>query len=384
MSKEIAFKAIEWLFTNALLADENERQVEISFWGGEPLLKWDLLKDITLYAEDMSKRTAIPIQFGGTTNGTLLVPERFSFLDEHKIFFMISFDGTKETHDYHRKTKQGFGSHAIVEKNLKQILNKWPFYRVRMSPFAERIDHFYEDCKYIFDLGCNYLMFSPVYESNWTEEKWNIWENQCKQVVDYMAELKLKGRKVEIEHFKSYIGPDNSRWPCGSGRNYCHINHEGYIFSCHRAEKFNDNRPFIEQELCLGHIDQGITKPEIREKFINFEPECKGKGCWGTSPCWGGCYMVNWDFNKDITKPYFQVCRYVEMQKRVSQYYKERMVENTKDVSCMPYQGERFSCDCYNANYTGPTNHPQITVETLALLVSDLNNRIAVLEKKIK
>lgn len=376
MPKEIAFRAVDWLFTNALLADKKEQQVEISFWGGEPLLKWDLLKDITLYAENVSQKLAIPVNFGGTTNGTLLTPEKFNFLDEHKIFFMVSFDGTEETHDYHRKFINGVGSQKIIEANLKEVLKHWPFFRVRMSPFAERIDHFYEDCKYIFDLGCNYLMFSPVYESNFTEEKWLVWEDQCRQVIDYMINLKSKGRKVEIEHFKSYMAKDNSKWPCGAGRNYIGIDIDGAIYPCHRFNKFDDNRPWQDKEVCIGHIDHGITRPEFREKFIDFSPQCGSCIFKDKTPCHGGCYGINYDFTGDIELPYIGLCRYVQMQKSVSEYYKNKTGDSRSQ--------NNGSCICNFEYYTGPIvdQGPTISLETIALLVSDLNNRVSRLEKK--
>ena len=417
MSWEIAKRAVDFLFKEADRCQGADRAVEISFWGGEPLLEWELLKQIAIYAKDRSSTTGIPVSFGGTTNGVLLTPEKFDFLDEYKIFFMISFDGTPETHDYHRRFRDGKGSHKVVEDNLKSALARWPFYRVRLSPFAERIDHFFEDIKYIFDLGCNYIMFSPVYESNFTDEHWKIWEEECYRVVDYMKQLRQAGRNVEIEHFKTYTGPDNSRWPCGAGRHYLHINHEGYIFSCHRSEKFDDPRPYLEQELCLGHIDMGITKPQVRQQFIDFQPKCKGNECWGTSPCWGGCYAINWDFLRDITKPYEGICKYVEMQKKVSQYYRQvlgpDMSYSTGTGSCicnnMCYSEgtpqeikiistqSPISCLCYNTSYTGPldtslgrpltpmVNNYQVDLNmqilVLATLVKELIGRVDKLEK---
>lgn len=383
MPLDVAKKCVDFLFKNAVEA--NEKEVEISFWGGEPLLRWFLLQEIVLYAEGKSAQTAVRVSFGGTTNGVLLTPEKFDFLDKHKIFFMVSFDGTKETHDYHRKTKEGFGSHKIIERNLKEILKRWPIYRIRMSPFSERIEYFFEDCKSIFDLGCNYLIFSPVYESNFTEGKWLIWEEQCKKVVDYMKELQDQGRKVEIEYFKSYTGKDNSKFPCGASRFYCGFDIDGAIYPCHRFNKYDDDRPWQEKEVCIGHVDVGITNPEFRQTFIDFKPQCGSCSRLDDTVCHGGCYAINFEFTGSIDIPYIGLCRYTEMQKRVSSYYKEKIMGNEKEVSCMPYQGEGMSCDCYNSNYTGPTEDekPKVTMEMLATLITDLNKRLMRIEEKI-
>lgn len=371
MPKEVAFKAVNWLFANAFMADKNERQVEISFWGGEPLLKWDLLKEITLYAEDVSRKIVVPVTFGGTTNGTLLTKEKFDFLDEHKIFFLVSLDGTQASHDLYRKFSNGQGSHSIVIKNMEKVLKKWPFYRARMSLSADNVSRFYEDVKYLIDFGFKYIIFSPVYETNWTDNAWDIFEEQGYKVVDL-----IKDKDIEIEHFKSYQGKDNSRWACGAGRNYVGIDIDGAIFPCHRFNKFNSNRPWQEKEVCIGHIDHGITKPEFRQIFIDANHQCGQCTFLESTPCHGGCPAVNFDLTGDPMLPYMGLCKYVEKQKKISEYYKSK-VEKFK----LQNNG---SCICNFEYYTGPIQDqsPKISLDTVAILLADLNNRISILESK--
>jgi uncharacterized protein len=306
----------------------NDKIIEVVFWGGEPLLEWELLKLITTYAE-RKKPEGIRLLLNGTTNGTLLTEDKFDFLDEHRVFFMVSFDGTQESHDLYRKFHDGRGSHKVVEKNLVAALKRWPFYKVRLSPIAERVEHFFEDIKYIFDLGCNNVMFSPVYEGDWNAHKWHEFEDQCYKIVDYMARLRQEGRPVEIEHFKTYMEGNALCWPCGAGRTYVGIDIDGAIYPCHRFNKFDDSRPWQDKEVRIGHIDSGITRPEFRSSFVDFHPQCGQCAHLQDTPCHGGCYSVNYDFNKDISKPYKEICNYVNAQKRVSRYYKTRMTELT-------------------------------------------------------
>lgn len=376
MSLEIAKKIIDFLFNNANDLKDKERIVDITFWGGEPLMEWNLLKEITLYVETVSKETTIPVSFGGTTNGTLLTPDKLDWLDEHKVFFMVSIDGTKDSHDLHRKYHSGLGSHDIIMKNMESVLKRWPFYKVRLSPMAERIDHFYEDMKYLFDFGFDQVMFSPVYEGNWTDQKWITWEEQCIKVVDYLVELKKQGRRPMVEHFQSYCQKDNSQWPCGAGRFYVGFDIDGAIYPCHRFCKFNDNRPWQEKEVCIGHVDVGITRPKFRQTFIDFKPStCDGCARNDDTPCHGGCYAINFDLTGRIDLPV--TCKYVEMQKKVSTYFNEVI---SKEVSCMPYQGEDFTCGCYNTNYTGPPIQV-ITPQQVMDLLRDLQRRVEILEK---
>ena len=383
MPEEIAYRGVDFLINNALAS--GERQIEISFWGGEPLLKWELLKKVTLYAEEETRRHNLQVQFGGTTNGTLLTPEKFDFLDAHKIFFMVSFDGTADTHDKYRVTVNDTGSHEMVRRNMVEVLKKWPFYRARVAPTADNAFRFYEDVKYLFDLGFNYIMFSPVYESEWTFWDWATFESECRRVIDLMISLKLQGRDVEIEHFKSYQKADDSKWPCGAGRNYVGIDIDGAIYPCHRFNKFDDNRPWQEKEVCIGHIDHGITNPEFRQKFIDFHPQCGECDRLQDTPCHGGCYALNYDFTKDITKHHEGLCNYVDLQKRISSYYAEQLEKNGL---FRPQRPSQMDCVCNFTYYNGPVDPkllpPNIALDTVALLLTDLNNRVSRLEATIK
>lgn len=414
MPLEIGKKGIDFLIRNAREADIDdlngrERRVDVSFWGGEPLLEWKTIQDLVLYVKRQNI-TDVKVTFGGTTNGVLLTEEKFPFLDEHKLFFMISLDGTQETHDRYRKTASGSGSHAMIMRNVEKVMKKWPFYKVRLSPYAEGIHKFYEDVKYLIEHGFSNIMFSPVYESGWTEERWKIWETECYKVVDLLADYKRKGKEIQIEHFKTYTGIDNSRWPCGAGRFYVGFDIDGAIYPCHRFNKFTDTRDWKEKEVCIGHVDYGITNPEFRQKFIDFEPlNCEGCGFFLTTPCHGGCYAVNYDLTKNIQTAPPQLCRYVKMQKSVSEYYREKVgIErrNMKQRGCVCYNmcylenteqevkdidGTGRQCQCYNANYSGqldeklanPIQTKVVTPRQVMDLLTRLERRIAKVEEYI-
>jgi len=379
MSEEIAFRAVDFLFDGASKCQGRDRVVEVNYWGGEPLLKWELIKRVTLYAKSVSEKLSIPVNFGGTTNATLLTPEKFDFLDEHKIFFLLSIDGGKDSHDLFRKFKNGTGSHDLVIRNAKQVLKKWPFYRARVSLTADRVDHFFEDMTYLNKIGFNYLVFSPVYEGDWIDEKWDTFIEQGKMLIDYISDLRKENKNLIIEHFRSYCTADGSPYPCGAGRFYVDIGIDGAIYPCHRFNKFNDERDWRDKEFCIGHIDHGITRPEFRDKFINFD---RGEDCLSCerlkdTVCNGGCYGIRYDFTKDINTVYQGLCKYTNAQKRVSDYFKEKLggqslsVNLRKGKPCICYNmcyledtvfqkmmidGSGLECMCYQANYTGDPN----------------------------
>jgi uncharacterized protein len=412
-----AKRAIDFLFEGAAKCTGRDRAVEISFWGGEPLLKWELLKKTALYARDVSKRTAIPVQFGGTTNGTLLTSEKFDFLDEIGCKFLVSFDGTPDTHNYYRKFRvSGEGSQELIRKNMEAVLKRWPDYRPRSSAFAERVEYFFDDMKYLWDMGFSYLVFSPVYESAWTPEKWVTFEEQCKKVIDYMVELRKTGRKnIDIQHFKAYCGVDNSLYPCGAGRFYVGIDIDGSIYPCHRFNKFNDDRPWQEKEVCIGHIDHGITRPEFRKYFVDWDHKCGSCARLYDTPCHGGCYATRFDLTGNrMDVPCKEICTYVEVQRRVSQYYKEKLnmptetgitkscicnnlcyAENTPGQIITRDPNSDMTCICYNTAYDGPLEpqsrplekvQPGFTQEdrnSLKTIFQDIDRRLSEIEKKL-
>ena len=110
----------------------------------------------------------------------------------------------------------------------------------------------------------------------------------------------------------------------------------GQILPCHRFAKFSDNRPWKEKENCIGHVDVGITRPEVRERFINWNAEshegCKDCSFVDRSPCAGGCYATAHDLTGDIGKPHRYTCEYVKMQKEVSAYLKFCMQAERQDT----------------------------------------------------
>jgi len=286
---------------------------DIQFWGGEPLIEWDLMKELVLYAEN-SIYPDVVVGFGGTTNATLLTEDKFSFLQDHQIFFLISIDGTPDTHNFYRKFEDGRGSHDLVFKNTKKAMERWPFLQVRMSVFPERVSHFFEDIRYLIDNKIINIMWNPVYEGDWTDEAWDIWEDQLYQTVDLMVHIgKNRGTSINLHEFNRDDDFDKyDKYPCGAARHYIGFDTGGEIYICHRFAKFDDPRPWQEKEHCIGHVDVGITRPEVREILIN-------------SPVKQGCPAINFDLCGDLGKVPEKVRMYQGMMRRIRKYNKKNL-----------------------------------------------------------
>lgn len=314
MSFETAKKCVDFILKEASEANINllngkQRQVELQFWGGEPLLEWDMIKDLVDYSEN-SHYKDVRVNFSGTTNGTLLTPEKFDFMQDHQVFFMVSLDGTPETHNRYRKFVDGRGSQEDTIYNVKEALKRWPFLKIRMSPYPERIGNFCNDVQYLVHSGINDIMWSPVYESNWTDEAWLTWEDQLYRLVDMVAANARKGLNCNIAPFNNDDTFD--KYPCGAGRHYVGFDTEGEIYICHRFSKFSDQRPWCDKENCIGHVDTGITRQDVRDQ-LEFYPQKKG------------CPAINFDCSGDMKTVPADVRIYDMMLSRVRKYNRSKL-----------------------------------------------------------
>ncbi|MCW4011797.1 MAG: 4Fe-4S cluster-binding domain-containing protein, partial [Candidatus Bathyarchaeota archaeon] len=290
LSEETGKKVIDWLFNES--TNGGADKVELSFWGGEPLLKFDLMKSLILYAEGKSKETGIRITFGGTTNVTLLTEDKFDFLEEHGCYFLLSVDGREVNHDMHRKYPNGKGSWKDVDANLTKIVERWPFAKARISFSVETIDTFLDDLKYLYSKGIRDIAYSPVSEGDWTKERLIVLKDVWTEVSMWYCEMHEAGDPVSLKYIEdscsqamgNHMG--NSA-PCGAGRGYVGISIDGAIRPCHRFNKMTDERAWYEQETVIGHIDYGILNHEFRSNFTNWDPNkdmnpacanCKAKG----------------------------------------------------------------------------------------------------------
>jgi uncharacterized protein len=332
MPFEIGRRCIDFLLTNAREADAislrgRKREINVTFWGGEPMIEWELLQRLVSYAEKAHKE--IPLKMGMTTNGTLLSKDRMKFFSDHRLAALVSFDGTAESHDRYRHYHDGRGSQAVVAANIEKALKVHPALRVRMSPYAEGIHRFYGDVKYIVDMGLQNLMFSPVYEGDWTPRRWATFHSECERVTELILDCRKKGTIIEIEHYRSYSKTDKSRWPCGAGRFYVGFDVDGAIYPCHRFIKFPDRRHWSKKGVCLGHVDYGIINQAFRDQFIDFKPtNCDRCKFDKLTPCHGGCYAVNYDLTGNIRTAPQTLCDYTKMQSEVSRSYREQYGPN--------------------------------------------------------
>ncbi len=313
MPLEVGKRALEFLVKNS----GNRKNLEVDFFGGEPLMNFDVVKELVKYGRELEKKYNKKFRFTITTNGILLNDDNMKFINENMDNVVLSLDGRKEVNDRMRKTLNGSGSFdIIVPKFLKLVkLRGDKTYYVRGTFTSHNLD-FSKDVLKLYEIGFDSISVEPVVAS--PENDYAILEEHLETILkeyeelssEYI-ELKKAGKGFEFFHFMI----DLSQGPClikrvvgcGAGVEYLAVTPEGDLYPCHQ---FVGN-----EEFKMGDVFTGVSNEELREKFkkanVLTKNECKE--CWARFYCSGGCHANAYNFNKDITKPYKIGC---EMEKK--------------------------------------------------------------------
>ena len=314
MSFEVGKKALDFLIANS----GNRRNLEVDFFGGEPLMNWNVVKQLVEYGRSQEEPHNKKFRFTLTTNGVLLNDEIMEFCNREMANVVLSLDGRKEVNDRMRPTRNGHGSSydIIVPKFQKFAKSREDRdYYVRGTFTRNNLD-FSEDVKHYADLGFEQLSMEPVVAA--PEEPYSIREEDLPQILeeyDRLAVEYLKRRKegkgFNFFHFMIDLtgGPCVYKRlsGCGSGTEYLAVTPWGDFYPCHQ---------FVgEEQYLMGNVDEGITKPEIQKEFggcnVYTKKDCKD--CFARFYCSGGCQSNNFAFNGDMNIPYEIGCK---MQKK--------------------------------------------------------------------
>ncbi|MCI8369888.1 MAG: thioether cross-link-forming SCIFF peptide maturase [Clostridia bacterium] len=314
MSEETAKKAIDFLLKNS----GNRKVLEVDFFGGEPLMCLQTIKNVVAYARAEGDRLGKKFLFTTTTNALLLDDDAIEFFNREMENVVLSLDGRKEVHDAIRKTKNGKGSFDYVIENVKKFVRARgdKNYYVRGTFTAKNLD-FSKDVIFLAENGFDSISMEPVVtdiddlaiKSEHIPTVLNEYETLCDKYLDKYE----KGEGFNFFHFnidlEGGVCLQKKVSACGAGNEYFSVVPNGDIYPCHQ---FAGDKDFL-----MGNVYEGKLNENIREKFASsclFTREGCGD-CFAKFICSGGCAANNYHFEGDINKPYGATCEM--MKKRI-------------------------------------------------------------------
>lgn len=289
MSFEVGKRALDFLVENS----GNRTNLEVDFFGGEPLMNWDVVKELVKYARSIEKEAGKNFRFTLTTNGVLVDDDVIDFANKEMHNVVLSLDGRKEIHDAVRVDYAGKGSwEKIVPKFQKFVKERGNREYYMRGTFTHSNPDFTNDINVMLDLGFNKLSMEPVVCSAdspaaLTEEDLPVVLEQYELLAKDMLEKEKEGKPYTFYHYMIDLkgGPCIYKRisGCGSGTEYMAVTPWGDLYPCHQ---------FVgEEKFKLGNVFDGVTNNDVREDFrscnVYSRPECRD--CWAKLYCSGGC-----------------------------------------------------------------------------------------------
>ena len=289
MSFEVGKRALDFLVENS----GSRRNLEVDFFGGEPLMNFDVVKRLVAYARTIEKEKNKNFRFTLTTNGVLIDDDVIDFANREMSNVVLSLDGRREIHDRHRVDYAGNGSwERIVPKFQRLVESRGGKNYYMRGTFTHENPDFLEDIKVMLDLGFSELSMEPVVcaegdPAELTREDLPIVLDQYEKLAELMIEREREGRPFTFYHYMIDLtgGPCIYKRisGCGSGTEYMAVTPWGDLYPCHQ---------FVgEDKYRLGDIYEGVTNTaaqcEFSECNVYARPECRD--CWARLYCSGGC-----------------------------------------------------------------------------------------------
>ncbi len=289
MSLEVGKRAIDFLIENS----GTRHNLEVDFFGGEPLMNWEVVKQIVAYARSVEKQHGKNFRFTLTTNGMLINDEVIAFANREMSNVVLSLDGRREIHDATRVDYAGHGSYdRIVPKFQKLVAARGGKGYYMRGTFTHRNPDFTKDVLHMADLGFTELSMEPVVAAPddpmaLTPEDIEIVKQQYELLATEMLRRERAGKPITFYHYMIDLTAGPCIYKrisgCGSGTEYMAVTPWGDLYPCHQ---------FVGEEAYrLGNIWDGVTNTALREDFracnAYARPECAD--CWAKLYCSGGC-----------------------------------------------------------------------------------------------
>ena len=304
MSYEVGKKALDFLIANS----GNRVNLEVDFFGGEPLMNFQVVKDLVAYGRSKEKEFNKKFRFTLTTNGMLLTDEVMEFANKEMANVVLSIDGRKEVHDLMRPTRNGKGSYDLIIDKFKKMaeMRHQTNYYVRGTFTHYNLD-FSKDVLHLADTGFKQISAEPVVAPD--DMDYAIREEDLPQLFEEydnlakeMVKREKEGNGFNFFHFMIDLTGGPCLYKrlsgCGSGTEYLAVTPWGDLYPCHQ---------FVGMEqFKLGNVDTGIEKTDIVDEFklCNVYAKDKCKDCFARFYCSGGCAANSYNFHGNLLDAY--------------------------------------------------------------------------------
>lgn len=314
MSLETAKKAIDFLIKNS----GNRHNLEVDFFGGEPLMNFDVVKQTVDYARSIEKKHNKNFRFTITTNGLLLTDDKIDYINKEMSNVVLSLDGRKKINDKLRITPNNKGSYDFIIPNYQKLINSRANdkdYYVRGTFTKNNLD-FTKDVLHMYDLGFEQLSIEPVVsdpnlsyslKEDDLNKVFDEYENLAKTIIEYRKNNKYFNFfhfMIDLDHGPCAIKRLRG---CGCGNEYIAVTPNGDIYPCHQFVGMDKWK--------MGNLNEDTFNYELKDYFsktnIYTKPECKK--CWAKFYCSGGCNANSLQYDGDIFKPHKISC---ELEKK--------------------------------------------------------------------
>ena len=309
MSFEVGKQALDFLVANS----GRRHNLEVDFFGGEPLMNFQVVKDLVAYARSIEQETGKHFRFTLTTNGMLIDDDVIDFANRECSNVVLSLDGRKAVHDRYRVDFAGNGSwEKIVPKFQRLVTERGGKNYYMRGTFTHANPDFLEDIRVMLDLGFTELSMEPVVAaaddpSALAEEDFPVVCRQYEELAELMLQREREGRPFTFYHYMLDLtgGPCIYKRisGCGSGTEYMAVTPWGDLYPCHQ---------FVgEEKFRLGDIWHGVENKAVQEDFaacnVYAREECRG--CWARLYCSGGCAANAYHATGSVRGVYEYGCR---------------------------------------------------------------------------
>lgn len=360
MTLQTAIDAVEWAYNNLKIKKEKgwiheKEKANVFFFGGEPMLMFDsIIKPLVEYV----KEKKYEVEFGLTTNGTLLNEKRIKFLHDNEIGLLLSIDGFKETQDYNRPSQDGKSSFDKIYNNIPYILKYYPQITFRSTIYENTVEHCFENYLFAEKMGFKcYFCVPDVLTSKWEINKINILKEQLHKIFEYRF-LQYSNNIIpmrfskELQNFKSIknfiLKQDNNSNKnflirCGLGTGLGAIGYDGNIYACQEFASQGDQHKFFIGNIYKNGIDEKKHSELLKIYFNynlkdNLDNKCNNTNCIEYNTCMfynfqeRHCPAQNYQISLNLNKESIISCFYDQFLFKESLAIFQSLIENNNSL----------------------------------------------------